>query len=140
MAWKLKREQKEPEPGLLFPSTVGTYRQPAVLRDAMVRCAKRADIGKPVSPHTMRRTFNNLLRQAAGEIAARAIVGHATQAMTELYSDVTTVEKHEALNRALGVDLAGRVKSAGVAAGVPQQNEPDRPQLIGKGEPETLMN
>jgi integrase len=120
-AWKEKRELPSPEPGLLFPSTVGTYRAPAVLRDAMVRCADRAGIALPVSPHTMRRTFNNLVRQAAGEIAARAIVGHATEGMTEHYSNVTPIEKHEALKRALGTDLAALVRAAGVAAGDPQQ-------------------
>lgn len=53
----------------------------------------------------MRRTFNNLVRQAAGDIAARAMVGHATAQMTEHYSDVTVQEKREAQQAAFG-DLA----------------------------------
>src|SRR5690606_19443809 len=74
---------------LVFPSRVGTYRNSSVLRKPLQRCAAKAGIDKRVSNQALRRTVNNLIRQSAGEIAARAITGHATQAMTEHYSDVT---------------------------------------------------
>lgn len=140
MAWKEKRELSSPEPGLLFPSTVGTYRTPAVLRDAMMRCAERANIAGPVSAHTMRRTFNNLVRQAAGDIAARAIVGHATAAMTEHYSDVTVVEKHRALMRAMGSDLAAKVRSVGDRVGEPQQKAANSAEGLAAGTEQVLVN
>ena len=50
----------------------------------------------------MRRTFNNLARQAAGDIVARAMTGHSTEAMTEHYSHVTLEEKTRALGKVLG--------------------------------------
>jgi hypothetical protein len=43
--------------------------------------------------HGLRRTFNNLSRQVAGEIVTRSITGHVTQAMTEHYSHVAGTEK-----------------------------------------------
>jgi hypothetical protein len=59
-----------------------------------------------VSNQALRRTVNNLIRQSAGEIAARVIPGHGTQEMTEHYSDVTVDEKQLAQQRALG-ELVG---------------------------------
>lgn len=114
-AWCERINILSPEVGLVFPSTRGTYRTPAVLRRAMERCAVRASIEKHVTPHTMRRTFNNLTRRAAGDIVARSMTGHVTEAMTEHYSHVGLLEKEEAVARALGADLAARVKAAGDA-------------------------
>lgn len=88
--------------GMLFPSGQGTYRTPSMLFKPLERCTAKAGVEKRVAPHTMRRTFNNLVRQAAGEIAARAMVGHATVEMTEHYSDVTVAEKRKAQLAAFG--------------------------------------
>ncbi len=95
---------------MLFPSAQGTYRTPSMLFKPLQRCTSKANVDKRVSPHTMRRTFNNLVRQAAGDIAARAMVGHATAEMTEHYSDVTVQEKRKAQLAAFGdltVQLGG---------------------------------
>lgn len=78
------------------------YRFSGLLSKPLKRCASSAGIAKHVTAHTMRRTFNNLARQAAGEIVARAMTGHMTQAMTEHYSHVTLAEKSKALEAALG--------------------------------------
>lgn len=51
----------------------------------------------------MRRTFNNLARQAAGDIVARSMTGHSTMEMTEHYSHVTLEEKNKAVVKALGL-------------------------------------
>lgn len=110
--------------GLVFPSRKGTYRMSSVTRGPLRRCAERAGIDKRVTNQALRRTVNNLIRQTAGEIAARAITGHATQDMTEHYSDVTLQEKmtageaafgsilvhDDAQTRARGVDESGEPK------------------------------
>ena len=88
--------------GMLFPSAAGTYRHASMLFKPLERCAKTAGVDKHVSAHTMRRTFNNLARIAAGEIVARAMTGHATAEMTEHYSHVSLDEKHKALDAAMG--------------------------------------
>lgn len=82
---------------VIFPSREGTYRYNSCLRKPLAACCKRAGITKHVSSHTFRRTVNNLVRKAAGDIAARAIVGHSTEEMTDLYSHVDYEEKAKAL-------------------------------------------
>jgi len=100
-AW-LDQQRFKRADGLLFPSRVGGYRDSAVTRAALRRCARAAGIEKTVTNQALRRTANNLIRQSAGEIAARAITGHTTQAMTEHYSDVTIDEKLAAGSVAFG--------------------------------------
>ena len=87
---------------LVFPSTEGGYRFSNVLTKPLSRSAARAGLDKHVTAHTMRRTFNNLARQAAGDIVARAMTGHSTEAMTEHYSHVTLEEKTRAITKVLG--------------------------------------
>ncbi len=59
--------QRLPDHPLVFPSRTGTYRSPSMLKNPLRRAAARGGVDKHVSSHTMRRTFNNLARQAAGE-------------------------------------------------------------------------
>ncbi|MCP4499011.1 MAG: site-specific integrase [Deltaproteobacteria bacterium] len=94
---------------VVFPSRNGKYRAPAVLKRPLARCAQKAGLEKHVTNQTLRRTVNNLIRQAAGEIAARAVTGHTTQSMTEHYSDVnvTATEKRNAGALAFGGSLTG---------------------------------
>jgi hypothetical protein len=80
-------------PGLVFPSRLGGYRYASMLLKPLARCAAKAGIRKNITAHTMRRTCNNLVRQAPCDIAARAMVGHATAEMTEHHSDVTLPEE-----------------------------------------------
>jgi len=93
---------------LVFPSKAGTYRCATVTAKPLRRCAEKAGVDKRVTNQALRRTVNNLIRQRAGEITARAITGHATQAMTEHYSEVTLQEKKAAGLVAFG----GVLKSA----------------------------
>lgn len=52
-----------------------------------------------MTTHGLRRTFNNLSRQVAGEIVTRSITGHVTQEMTEHYSHVDRSEKLAAVGK-----------------------------------------
>ncbi len=71
-AWQHARGVVSDIPGLVFPARTGGYRFTAMLVKPLQRCADRAGVNKHITPHTMRRTCNNLVRQAAGDIAARA--------------------------------------------------------------------
>ena len=95
------------EDGVVFPSRNGSFRTSTMTRKPLDRCCARAGIDKHVTNQTLRRTVNNLIRQHAGEIAARAITGHATQDMTEHYSDVTMEEKMRAGAGAFGRIIDG---------------------------------
>ncbi len=71
-------------------------------RKVFDRCGKRASIDKRITNQALRRSFQNIVRQTAGEIAARALVGHVTSAMTWHYSEVTDEERWKAVDGALG--------------------------------------
>ncbi len=77
----------------VFPDRGGGLLPPCSLRHPMERALKGARISKRVTPHGLRRTFNNLARQVAGDIVTRSITGHVTEAMTEHYSHVAIDEK-----------------------------------------------
>jgi len=89
------------EAARLAPLTPASGRRPLPLRRAL----RRVGISKRVSVHGLRRTFNNLSRQVAGNIVTRAITGHVTEEMTEHYSHVDRAEKLRAADQV--VALAG---------------------------------
>lgn len=113
--WQKERQRAEAASGFLFlPKSTRELgedttrverrlRHSSVLTKPLTRCAERAGVKKHVTSHTMRRTFNNLARQAAGEIVARSMTGHTSTAMTEHYSHVTLDEKNKAIAEALGL-------------------------------------
>ena len=92
---------------LLFPSNKGTYRMPQMLKGPLARCCALAGVKKHITAHCMRKTANNLIRQAAGDVVARAMVGHATGEMTFAYSTVDAEERNRAHNAAFGEAFRG---------------------------------
>jgi len=90
--------------GLVF-ATIGrggqvALRTPRSLTRAFARWCKAAGIERKVSPHDLRRTFVDLLRQAhVGAVVARSLVGHSTEAMRAHYSTVGEAEQREAVAR-----------------------------------------
>jgi integrase len=112
---------------LLFASRETTYLTPKALTPPLRRCAKRAGIDKALSSHCLRRTSNNLIRQAAGELVAQAVTGHVTLEMTRHYSDVDTEERVMALQAAFG-DALGAGLSEPQATGSPK-NQWENSQL-----------
>ena len=63
-------------------------------------------LGKKITPRGMRRTFQDLARQAAVDgLVQRSICGHLTVEMTERYSSVAQEEVESALGKV--VSLAG---------------------------------
>jgi len=114
--WQVKKQVRGLDTGLVFLSEVGGHRFSGILTKPLARCAERAKVKKHVTAHTMRRTFNNLARQAAGEIVARAMTGHATTEMTAHYSHVTLKEKSTAIIAALGTLTAAASDEAVVGS------------------------
>jgi integrase len=85
-----------------------------MLQKPLTRCCQRAGIRKHITPHCLRVTTNNLVRQAAGDAAARAMVGHATSQMTVLYSDVDKAERLAVGRKAFGGWLKALPSASGV--------------------------
>jgi integrase len=96
---------------LLFPSKEGTLHRGTPLTKVFLRTLAKVravrteaqdDRAFPeVTPHGMRRTYNNLVRQVANREVVKAITGHTTDAMLEHYSQVGPAEKTAATARVL---------------------------------------
>jgi integrase len=100
------------ESDLLFPSEVGGFMSSTTLTKPMLAIAKAAGIKKRITPRAMRRTFQDLGRQAAvHDFVVRAISGHATVDMQAHYSTVAGDE--------VRAGLAKVAELAGLAGGYP---------------------
>jgi hypothetical protein len=74
---------------LLFPSETGSFRSPSALDKPFSEVGKAIRLRKRITPRAMRRTFQDLARNADIEaIARQKICGHATDEMSDLYSTV----------------------------------------------------
>ena len=75
---------------------------------------KEAKIDRPISPHWMRHTYNNLMRQAkVDKMVLQSTTGHSTDAMTDHYSHVDLQEKKEASAKLLSLVGVGQESSGG---------------------------
>jgi site-specific recombinase XerD len=89
---------------LLFPSKTGGYQASSCLAKPIVAIAKAANIKKHLSPYFMRRTFQDLCRAAQlHDFVTRAISGHATVEMQQLYSSVAGSEVRSGLAKVIAL-------------------------------------
>lgn len=80
------------EPGvLLFANDAGGLYKFPPLRKVLDKAATVAKVRR-ITTHGLRRSFNDLARQHATSIQARAIMGHADEAMTSHYAVVRSDE------------------------------------------------
>jgi len=77
------------------------------LRRALIRLAKRAAIDRHVTPHMLRHTAATQLIEAGVDIRfVQKLLGHASIATTQIYTQVSDSSLHETLRRA---DTLGRL-------------------------------
>lgn len=100
---------------LLFPTAAGGFRAGSCLDVPFDRVAAAIGLPYPVTPRAMRRTFNDLAREAGvRDVVTRAISGHATATMQQHYS---TAREHEvSASLARVIDIATVRQAAPVAA------------------------
>ena len=97
---------------LLFPSETGGFRAGSCLDKPIRKIAKAAGIKQHLTARFMRRTFQDLGRQAkVHDFVVRAISGHATVAMQERYSSVAGDEVRAGLAKV--ISLAGFTRDRG---------------------------
>ncbi len=97
---------------LLFASRAGGFQSRSCLAKPIVAIAAAAGITKHLSPYFMRRTFQDLCRAAqVHDSVARAISGHATVEMQQLYSSVDGAEVRSGLAKV--ISLAGFPSQSG---------------------------
>ena len=117
IAVALKERSDAAGDGLLFPARSGELHRGTPLRKVLDEARDRANfrlakddperIIPRVTPHGLRRTYNDLLRRVADKEVAKAIIGHTTDAMFGHYSRVDRAEKAEALKRVLELVSSG---------------------------------
>lgn len=106
------------ESELLFPSTTGGFRAPAVLNKPFSEVAEAMELGYAFTQRGMRRTFNDLARHARIEsIVTRSISGHLTERMQDHYSTVDGAEQRSSIARVIELFAAQAAEQAGGAPG-----------------------
>lgn len=91
------------ESDLLFPARDGKLRSRGALMKPIAAIAKEMGIPFKLTPRAMRRTFNDLAREAGiHDAVTRSISGHQTEAMQLRYSTARGEEKRDALTRVHG--------------------------------------
>jgi integrase len=96
----LTPEQRDSE--LLFPAEDGGFRSDRFLTKAFEQVRQLVGLKERFTPRGMRRTFNDLARQASVEsIVTKSISGHKTDRMKDHYSTVSPVEQRESIGRLL---------------------------------------
>jgi integrase len=88
--------------GLLFPDSNGDYRLPSSVSKGWKVVSKEMKLSWAVTPHDLRRTYQNLLRQASvNTVVQQALMGHSSDGMTEHYSHVNMEEKRRAQDQVI---------------------------------------
>jgi integrase len=104
----IKRQNPGLSEGWVFPSDAGGLMYTGQIRKPLRQAAKQVGIGRRITPHGLRRTFNNLVRQVeADAIVIRSITGHSTEQMREHYSHVGVEEKQRAQHRVVALTRKG---------------------------------
>jgi hypothetical protein len=101
--------------GYLFPSTTGGMRSRSVLDKPFRRVLKALGWKVRFTPKGMRRTFNDLARNAnVHDVVTRAISGHQTERMQVHYSTAEREEMRAAVGKVISLATARRLRrSAG---------------------------
>ena len=89
---------------LLFPSTTGNIRSRSGLDKPFAALLKEIGVGHTVTPRAMRRSFQDLAREAQVQgLVTRSISGHRTETMQDHYSTVMAHEQRVAVDKIMGL-------------------------------------
>jgi integrase len=133
LKWHIGRLPEGPmlRSDLLFPDENGNIASRHRLWQRFRIVAREVGISKRITPHGMRRTSKDLLRQAgASQVVSMAISGHLTEQMHQHYSTVTEAEQRESLAKV--ISLAGfkkALEAVVLPAGAPQPGDAAAPAL-----------
>ena len=103
------------ETDLLFPGRNGKMRSPSSLDKPFAAVWKAIALKYRLTPRAMRRTFNDLARNAQiNDVVARSISGHRTPKMQQHYSTAEATEQRSAVAKVINI-VAARTDRKGAA-------------------------
>ena len=119
------------EKGIVFPNENGDYYFASLLMKPYKRILAKIGIDKNITNQSMRRTYNNVMRQAGVDrMTLRAMTGHCSEEMTEHYSEATDDEKREAVEKGLAPIFDEVKNETGDSTG-DQDNLPEKKKKVG---------
>lgn len=134
LRWHVETQLQTPQQQaseLLFPSVTGRFRAPSVLNKPFADVADRIGLGKKFTQRGLRRTFNDLARNANVEgLVTKSISGHRTDRMKDHYSTVSPAEQSDGIGRVIKL----------VTSAAPSQETDDGGMHRGTHEPERGMH
>lgn len=123
-----ERMEAERHPGLsrdlVFPREDGELYRGWYFGPVLRSACQKAGITIRFTPHGFRRTWNNIARRRAGGVVVRAMIGHASESMTDLYSLVDREEKRTAAEDVVACFFDS------------VDGQPDKPEADSNAEPE----
>lgn len=104
---------------LLFPSVSGGFRSASILNKPFAEVSEMIGLKYDFTQIGLRRTFNDLARQAqVSDIITRSVSGHATAEMQRHYSSVAGEEQAKGLGQVVSL-MTARSKAANDVTDVP---------------------
>lgn len=90
------QQGQERASGPVFPTCKGGLHKGTPLNKVLRKACGKAGVSIRFTQHGLRRTWNDLGRRLTSGTVIRSLVGHASDAMTDHYSNVALAEKRDA--------------------------------------------
>lgn len=104
--------------GIVFPNTKGEFFYPSLLVKPYKRIMSEIGVDKHITNHSMRRTYNNMMREAGVDrFTLQAMMGHCSNEMTDHYSEVSDDERRRAVEKGLSAIFEEVKKQTGDSTG-----------------------
>ena len=111
---------------LLFPREDGGFRTASILNKPFANVAEEIELKKKFTQRGMRRTFNDLARNAKVErLITKSISGHVTDCMVDHYSSIAPQEQRECIGRIAALFVSKKPSEKSGPSGGPTANEVD---------------
>lgn len=107
--WLIASQAPGVDSGLVFPSAEGTPMFTSVMTKPVRAAMRTAGVHAPSfhCAHGWRHSFHDAIRKVTSGVVARALVGHATEAMSDRYAHVSIAERQAAVSSITRLIVSG---------------------------------